>query len=69
MRYSNRTDRGNHTSTSIFPHRKLTLKRSVQETFKQVGFDPAYKSLLIYYPLEVGDQTVENITGNPTKKP
>ena len=40
---------------------KLTLKQSVQETFKEVGFDPEYKSLLIYYPLEVGEQTIENI--------
>jgi hypothetical protein len=31
-----------------------------EETFKEVGFDPAYKSLLIYYPLEVGEQTIEN---------
>ena len=40
---------------------KLTLKESVQETFKEVGFDPVYNSLLIYYPLEVGEQTIENI--------
>jgi len=42
---------------------KLTLKESVQETFKEVGADPAYESLLIYYPLEVGEQTIENIAG------
>jgi hypothetical protein len=42
---------------------KLTLKKSVQETFKEVGFDPIYKSLLVYYPVEVGAQTIENITG------
>jgi len=42
---------------------KLTLKESVKETFKEVGLDPAYKSLLIYYPLEVGEQTIEDITG------
>ena len=41
---------------------KLTLKESVRETSKEVGFDPIYKSLLIYYPLEVGDQTIEDIT-------
>jgi len=39
---------------------KLTLKHSVQETFKEVGFDPTYGSLLIYYPLEVGEQTIES---------
>ena len=48
---------------------KRTLKEAVRETFKEVGFDPAYESLLIYYPLEAGDQTVEDITGNPTTKP
>jgi len=37
---------------------KLTLKQSIQETFKEVEFDP-YKSLLIYYPLEAGEQTIE----------
>jgi len=38
---------------------KLTLKQSIQETFKEVEFDPAYKSLLIYYPLEAGEQKIE----------
>lgn len=28
---------------------------------KEVGPDPSYKSLLIYYPLEVEEQTIENI--------
>ena len=53
-------------TTQLLQHfliEKLTLKQSVQETFKEVGFDPAYKSLLIYYPLEVGEQTIENIKG------
>jgi len=56
-----------HTDTATtqllqhFLTEKLTLKQSVQETFKEVGFDPIYKSLLIYYPLEVGEQTIENI--------
>jgi hypothetical protein len=40
---------------------KQTLKHAVQETFKEVGFDPTYGSLLIYYPLEAGEQTIENI--------
>jgi len=56
-----------HTDTAVthllqhFLIEERTLKESVQETFKQVGFDPAYKSLLTYYPLEVGEQTIENI--------
>jgi len=43
---------------------KLTLKKAVQETFKEVGFDPVYESLIVYYPLEAGDQTIEDNMGN-----
>jgi len=43
---------------------ELTLKEAVRETFKEVGFDPAYKSRLIYYPAEVGSQTIEDIAGD-----
>ena len=46
---------------------KLTLKESLQETFKEVGFDPVYESLLIYYPLEAGDYTIQNIIGDIRK--
>jgi len=59
------------TTTHLLQHfliEKLTLKEAVRETFKEVGFDPAYKSLLIYYPLEVGEQTIDNIAGNQTAK-
>jgi len=51
-------------TTQLLQHfliEKLTLKQSVQETFKEIGFDPIYKSLLIYYPLEAGEQTIKNI--------
>ena len=40
---------------------KLTLKQSIRETFKELGFNPTYKSLLVYYPLEAGEQTIESI--------
>jgi len=40
---------------------KQTLKVAVQETFREVGFDPAFRSLLIYYPLEVGEQTIDTL--------
>jgi hypothetical protein len=52
------------STTRLLQHflvEKLTLKESVQETFKEVGFDPVHNSLLIYYPLEVGEQTIEGI--------
>jgi len=42
---------------------KQTMKQAVDNTMKEVGPDPIDKSLLIYYPLEVGEQTIENITG------
>ena len=48
---------------------KLTLYDAVRETFKEVGSDPVYESLLLYYPLEAGDQTIEDITGNPETYP
>lgn len=43
---------------------KLTLKQSIQETLKEVGADPAYNSQLTYYPLEAGEQTIQDINGN-----
>lgn len=43
---------------------KRTLKESVRETFKEAGFDPVYKSLLLYYPLEAGNYTIQVTTGN-----
>jgi len=42
---------------------KQTIEEAVAETMKEVGPDPEYNSLLTYYPLEVGEQTIENITG------
>jgi len=58
-----------HTDSAItqllqhFLIEKLTLSEAVQETLNEVGFDPVYNSQLIYHPLEVGDQTVDNIAG------
>jgi len=40
---------------------KRTLKESVQETFKEVGADPVYNSLLLYYPSEAGDYTTQEV--------
>jgi hypothetical protein len=55
-----------HTDTAIihllqhFLMEKATLKESVRQTFREIGFDPMYNSLLIYYPLEAGEETIEN---------
>jgi len=46
---------------------KLTAKDSVQQTFKEVGADPAYKSLLLYYPLEAGEYVL-NQSSSPKPK-
>jgi len=43
---------------------KRTLKEAVRQTFKAVGPDPAYESLLIYYPLEAGEYTIQSIANN-----
>jgi len=42
---------------------KQTLQQALQETFEEVGFDPVYRSLLIYYPLNVGEQTADFFGG------
>ena len=39
---------------------KQTLETATKEAMQDVGADPAYNSLLTYYPLEVGEQTIEN---------
>jgi len=39
---------------------KQTIEQAVTETRDEVGPDPAYKSLLVYYPLEAGAYTIES---------
>jgi len=39
-----------------------TINQAVENTMKKVGPDPAENSLLDYYPIEAGDQTIENVT-------
>lgn len=54
-------------TTQLLKHlltEKQMIEQAVTETMKEVGPDPAYKSLLGYYPLEVGEQTIENIKNN-----
>jgi len=43
---------------------KKTLKQAIDDTTKDVGPAPAYNSQLIYYPLEAGDRTIQNMVGN-----
>lgn len=63
-----------HTDTATthllqhFLIEKRTVKDSLRETLEDVGADPAYQSLLGYYPFEAGDYTVQSIVGNLTAK-
>jgi len=63
------TDQATSHLLQHFLIEKQTLKEAVRETFKEVGQDPEYESLLVYYPLEAGDQTIEGTTGTPATKP
>jgi cell division protein FtsB len=53
-----------HTDTatiSLLQHlitEKQTIKQAIENTMKEVGPDPTYKSQLTYYPLEAGDTCV-----------
>lgn len=58
------TDRAITHLLQHFLIEKLTLQESLRETFKEVGFDPVCQTLLIYYPRDVGEQTIEDIKGN-----
>jgi hypothetical protein len=39
---------------------KQTIKQAVDNTMKEVGPDPSYKSVLLYYPSKAGEQTIED---------
>lgn len=38
---------------------KQTIEQAVENTMKEVGPDPAYNSLLVYYPIDSGNYTIE----------
>ena len=54
------TDTATNVLLGNFLMKNQTLKQAVQETFVEVGFDPAYGSLLTYCPLGAGEQTIED---------
>ena len=59
-------------TTQLLQHlitEKETIEKAVTETMKRAGSAPAHKSLLLYYPPEVGDQTIKEITGSPKTNP
>lgn len=51
-----------------FVTQKRNLKEAVKETFREVGLDPSYGSLLLYYPLEAGKSTIQNVVGDLNPK-
>lgn len=44
---------------------KRTVRQSIMEAFTEANLDPVYKSTLGYYPLSVGNQTMQDILGSP----
>jgi hypothetical protein len=60
-------DRTDQATLYLLQHlitQKETIKQAVDDTMTQVGTDPQDKSLLAYYPLEAGEQTIENSSKN-----
>jgi len=43
---------------------RQTIDQALMETFLEVGADPFYKSLLLYYPLGARDVTIQSIVSN-----
>jgi hypothetical protein len=39
----------------------LTIKESIDQTFKEIGLDPSYFSQLAYYPLAAGEQGIGDV--------
>ena len=46
--------------------KKQTIDKALEETFLEIGPDPVAETILIYYPLEAGDSTIQNIIGSIT---
>jgi hypothetical protein len=59
-------DHTDQATTCLLQHlitEKQTIKQAVDNTMNEIGPDPVYESMLDYYPLKVGEQTIENING------
>lgn len=44
---------------------KKAIDEALMETFLEVGADPQYKSILIYYPMEAAGYTIQSTVSNP----
>jgi hypothetical protein len=62
-----------HTDTATthflqhFLIEKRTVKEGIEETLKDVGADPTYESILVPYPKEAWDYTIQNIVANSSQ--
>jgi hypothetical protein len=53
-------------TTRLLQHiitQKQTIKQAIENTMKEVGIDPTYKSQLTYYPTNAGQYTIKNLEG------
>jgi len=55
------TDRATSRLLQNLIIQKGTIEQSVNDAMKEVGADPAYESLLTYYPVEAGEQRIQDI--------
>lgn len=58
-----------HATTILLQHLtidKQTINQAVVNTMEEAGPDPSYNSVLLYYPLEAGEYTIQNIIGTKT---
>ncbi|NWG10633.1 hypothetical protein HXY33_02615 [Candidatus Bathyarchaeota archaeon] len=56
---SSRTDTSTMQLLKHLITEKKTIKQALAETMQEVDPDPFYRSTFLYYPLEVGNQTIE----------
>jgi hypothetical protein len=57
---SSHTDLATERLVQFLIQAKLEIARAVETTMKEVGEDPCYRSQLTYYPLDAGNQTVND---------
>ena len=55
------TDKATITLLQHLITEKQTIRQAVENTMKEIGPDPTYKSILQYYPHSSAQQTIENI--------
>jgi len=59
------TDRATSRLLQYLITKKETIKQGVNDVMKEVGADPAYESLLTYYPVKAGEQKIQDTMSRP----